>query len=647
MALGRLLKRAALAALVALPCALSVSAAAVIGAPHAPLTIAPRFVSLPAPTTAVDFGVHLALRNRAQLNQLLALQTTKKSPLYHHWLTPAQFRASFGPTPATIARVSAFLRSQGFSVTKVETQLIHVRGSVATVQRAFKVHLGNVRVSGRTILGTREQLTVPAALSSGAGATIVSLGYRLLPQPDSRVVKPLNRYSATGPYWFDDLKQAYNYPSYGLFNGAGATIATVGYSDFNSADAAQYFGHELLGSAAGSLAPAPVPTHLVFPQSLPFDPNAGTSDEADLDVQMSAGSAPGATVIGIAAPATDAEGFLYAYSYIVDSNAADIVSTSYGECELFYLPQYNNGENFVDILYSYDDMFAQGSSQGITFIFSSGDNAGLPCPDPNYFYNAGAGASYLDYPGTSIWSDDPNVTSVGGTNLVTVPNPNPSATPLAVTSSAYVSEEADADTVLGPVDLYGEGNYLTNVFWGSGGGPSVIFGEPAYQAESGLVPSTGQRYDPDISMHMGGCPLYFNALTGRQVAEKCHPDDSFDIAVIGGQEAGLIGTSASAPEFAGLLAVLEQSIGNGTPGSGRVGNINDYLYGVASDSLGVPTSSGGPYHQGIPGFNGVVSNPSGKLGYNQIIGLGTPDALNLFFDPSDVPAGNPQTATNP
>ena len=386
MALGRLLKRAALAALVALPCALSVSAAAVIGAPHAPLTIAPRFVSLPAPTTAVDFGVHLALRNRAQLNQLLALQTTKKSPLYHHWLTPAQFRASFGPTPATIARVSAFLRSQGFSVTKVETQLIHVRGSVATVQRAFKVHLGNVRVSGRTILGTREQLTVPAALSSGAGATIVSLGYRLLPQPDSRVVKPLNRYSATGPYWFDDLKQAYNYPSYGLFNGAGATIATVGYSDFNSADAAQYFGHELLGSAAGSLAPAPVPTHLVFPQSLPFDPNAGTSDEADLDVQMSAGSAPGATVIGIAAPATDAEGFLYAYSYIVDSNAADIVSTSYGECELFYLPQYNNGENFVDILYSYDDMFAQGSSQGITFIFSSGDNAGLPCPDPNYFY---------------------------------------------------------------------------------------------------------------------------------------------------------------------------------------------------------------------------------------------------------------------
>jgi subtilase family serine protease len=458
-------------------------------------------------------------------------------------------------------------------------------------------------------------------------------------------VKPLNRYSATGPYWFDDLKQAYNYPSYGLFNGAGATIATVGYSDFNSADAAQYFGHELLGSAAGSLAPAPVPTHLVFPQSLPFNPNTGVSDEADLDVQQSNGSAPGATVVGIAAPATDAEGFLYAYSYIVDSNAADIVSTSYGECELFYLPPYNNGENFVDILYSYDDMFAQGSSQGITFIFSSGDNAGRPCPDPAYFYNAGAGASYKLYPGTSIWSDDPNVTSVGGTNLVTVPNPNPSATPLAVTSSAYVSEEADADTVLGPVDLYGVGNYLTNVLWGSGGGPSVIFPEPSYQ--DGVVPSTGQRYDPDISMHMGGCPLYFNALTGRQVGEKCHPDDSFDIAVIGGQEAGLIGTSASAPEFAGLLAVFEQEIGNGTPGSGRVGNINSYLYGVEVDTLGEPTSSGGPYHQGIPGYNGVVSNASGELGYNQIIGLGTPDALNLFFDSSATPAGNPQTATNP
>jgi subtilase family serine protease len=586
--------------------------------------------------------VHLSLRNEAQLDKLIALQSTPKSPLYHHWLTPAQFRASFGPTPATIAKVSAFLRSQGFTITKVETQLIHVQGTIASVERAFKVHLGNVRLADRTILGSREQVTVPSALSSGVGATIVSLGYRILPQPQSHIVNPQNRYAANGPYWFDDLKQAYNYPAYGTLNGAGVTIATVGYSDFSSSDAAQYFGHELLGSPAGSLAPAPVPTHLVFPQSEAFNPNFGTSDEADLDVQMSAGSAPGANVIGIAAPATDAEGFLYAYSYIVDSNAADIVSTSYGECELFYLPEYNMGESFVDILYSYSDMFKQGVSQGITFIFSSGDDSGRPCPNPNYFYNAGAGASYLDYPGTSIWSDDPNVTSVGGTNLETVPNPNPTASPLAVTSSAYVSEEAYADEVLSPIDPYGEGNFITNDLWGSGGGPSVIFGEPAYQFNSKVgVPSTGQRYDPDISMHMGGCPYYQNPLTGRGAEEKCRPQDSYDVAVIGGNLVGLIGTSASAPEFAGLLAVYEQSIGS------RVGNFNYFLYGLAEDTLGEPTSSGGPYHQGIPGFNGVVTVPSGQIGYNEIIGLGTPDGVNFLQIPTAPTAGNPQTPSNP
>ena len=626
-------RRAAIAALAAFVFHAAPAAAAVLTA-HAALTVAPRFVSVPAANAAIDFGVHLPLRNRAELERLVDLQSDPESPLFRHWLSPAQFRASFAPASTTIAMVGNALRAQGMTITKVDSQLIHVRATAATVARAFSVHLGNVRDrSGRTVLATREQVAAPAAFAA-AGATIVGLGYHVLPQPQS-IVRPLNRYSSTGGYWFDDLKQAYAYPAYPTLDGSGMTIATVGYSDFSSADAKAYFGHELLGSVKGSLAPAPVPKHLVFPDSLAFDPYSGTSDEADLDVQQANGSAPGATVVGFAAPATNAEGFLYVYSYIVDNDDVDIVSTSYGECELFYTPAYNNGTSYVDILKSYHDMFLQGNTEGITFIFSSGDDSARSCPQPGYVLNPGTGASYEDVPGTSIWSDDPNVTSVGGTNLVTATPPNPTASPFAVTSSAYVSEEAIADRILSPIDPYGTGNVIRNALWGSGGGPSVIFGAPSYQA-SARTGST-MRVDPDVSMHMGGCPGYTDAITGNPAREICNPDDSFDYAIIGGQFAGLIGTSASAPEFAGLLAVKEQQLGGA-----RLGNANVYIYKTAKNE-----ATNHAYHQGIPGSNGVVTVNGGRAGYNQIVGVGTPDGLNFIGVPRGIPAGIPQTPTNP
>jgi subtilase family serine protease len=279
-------------------------------------------------------------------------------------------------------------------------------------------------------------------------------------------------------------------------------------------------------------------------------------------------------------------------------------------------------------------MFVQGNAQGITFIFSSGDDSGLTCPQPGYILNPGTGASYVDVPGTSIWSDDPNVTSVGGTNLETVPNPNPTASPFQVTSSAYVSEEAYSDVIESPIDPFGEGNVITNARWGSGGGPSVIFAAPSYQA----VAKTGSsmRVDPDISMHMGGCPFEINAVTGRIANEYCSADDSYDIAVLGGSLAGLIGTSASAPEFAGLLALREQLIG------GRVGNANGYIYDLYADE-----AANGAYHKGIGGDNGVVSVKRGTVGYNPIIGVGTPDARKFLGVPNFAAAGNPQTPSNP
>ena len=124
-------------------------------------------------------------------------------------------------------------------------------------------------------------------------------------------------------------------------NGSGKTIAIVAVSNFLDSDVDAYFGHE-------NLAPPTIVRRPVDGGSPPFDINNGGSDEISLDVQQSGGSAPGATLIVYEAPdASFTPSFIDMYTAIDEDNRADIVSTSFGLCELFFLPRYNGGEDFT------------------------------------------------------------------------------------------------------------------------------------------------------------------------------------------------------------------------------------------------------------------------------------------------------------
>jgi subtilase family serine protease len=571
-----------------------------------------RVVAAASPAQAVDFIVHLPLRNRAELEELVVQQADPASPLYQHFLTPAQFAEAFGPSATTRAAALAFLRANGFAVTSIGTQVIGARGAAAYVARTFGVHLvvaTDLHGRNERVVSRENAIRVPAALAA-LGAHVV--GITATPERRSQARTPRNRQSPLGGYWFDDLKQAYDYPSYEYANGRGVKIATFGVSDFSDSDATLYFNHERLGGA-GALAPAPVLQHLKLAGYTPFDPNNGDSFEANLDIQQEGGSAPGATVIGISQANTDAA-FISGYAYVDDHKIASIVSTSYGQCELLYTAAYNDGVDETSILNDYDDAFVQGNAEGISFLESSGDNGGLDCPQVGYF-GPPANGRYVDVKGVESNADDPHVTDVGGTNLVTTYTPGS-------LRSSYVSENALADLV-GVDDPYGTGNVVTNELWGSGGGTSVIFAQPSYQ----LVdrPRASGRLMPDVSMHMGGCP---------SGAESCNPEDSYVIEYLGGVMVGAIGTSASSPEFAGLLAVAEGVLGK------PFGNVN-----VQLDSLAAANARYHEFHQGIPGNNGVVTVKAGTTGWNQIVGVGTPETDSLI--PAAPVAGNPQTASNP
>jgi subtilase family serine protease len=548
----------------------------------------------------VKVSIHLPLRDSDGLDALVARQGDKSSSDYHRFLTPEQFRAAYAPAGADLTAAADAMRALGFE-TRISSQSVVAAADQSTVERTFNVKLRSVQSNergvqsvGRTTLAADRAATVPASLAR-LGAT-VSFSSRVKHVNSKRGPKlsfaPDNRYSSTGPYWFTDLKQAYGYPSYQTANGAGRTIAIVMSSDVLDSDQALYFGHE-------HLAPPVVERRPVDGGPLGFDPNSGEAGEAALDVQQSYGSAPGAHIMLYDIPDLSDVSVIDAYATIVDDNRADIVNSSFGLCELYYTAAYNGGTDFTPILQLQHDIFRQGNAQGITFVASSGDNGAYDCFDPGFTHLV---------KGVENPADDTATTGVGGTNLVTKSIPGSR-------NSAYVRESAFAD----PYDP--AAGAPPGAIFGSGGGISVLFPKPWYQ---NLVNTHARtRTVPDVAMHMGGCPV--------GSAQPCNPDDSAVLLVVGGGLYGAVGTSASSPEFAGLLAVTEQTLGT------RLGNANGYIYALSL------VGGEAVYRQDIPGNNGYPTSHD----YNYVLGNGTPHAAVFAAQPFAPRAGVPWTPSNP
>jgi len=576
------------------------------------------FKSQAARQQSVEFDVFLPLRNADQLDQLISAQHTQGSASYHQWLTPDQFRARFGPRPRDVARITARLRASSLTVTGTHSHGVHVTGKVDNVQSAFGVVLWNATTRrGHTTLAATRPLSLPQEFLD-AGARVLAFSPKVHMRSHASHIQaiPANRYGADGPYWFTDLKQAYDFPSVQALDGTGKTIAVVIPSDVLNSDIAAYFAHE-------KLPPPKVLRRPVF-GGTPFDPDDGNSVEAALDVQQSAGMAPGATIVIYSIPDFSDDSVIAGYLSVVEDNRADIVNSSFGGAEGLYTASYNGGSDYTYLLRLEDEIFKQGNAQGITFVASSGDSGALGLPPVAYLSTppqdppvvVGSFLVGVDFPASS-----PSVTAVGGTNLITTR----SATSL---ESYRVWEHSFGDPEV-PNDPYGVGNLVAGGYWGSGGGKSVLFAKPPFQ--NLVTTGADTRAIPDVSLQMGGCP-------GGISVDPCGPDRSSVVVAWNGALYLVIGTSASSPEFAGLLALEEQNLG------GRLGNVNYQIYAQAA----AQQSSGGSlnfFHQDIPGFNGYYSSTSS--GYNMLTGNGTVYARNFIFAPSAPPAGNPQTPSNP
>jgi subtilase family serine protease len=227
--------------------------------------------------------------------------------------------------------------------------------------------------------------------------------------------------------------------------------------------------------------------------------------------------------------------------------------------------------SFGDLLTAVDTAVAMGAKQ-VSMSWGGGDFSGESAfdahfqhPGVTFLASSGDTGGVVEFPAAS-----PYVTSVGGTEL-----------------------RLDANS-----------NRISETGWnGSGGGVSTFESLPTYQA--GFLSAPG-RGTPDVSYDASPATGFF----------------IFDSSG-GGSWSSVGGTSAGAPQWAGLIALANQgraTAGLASLGTGVAAGTNAVLYQLAG---------GTSYTNPNGNFVDITSGSNGHLataGYDLVTGLGSPVA---------------------
>jgi kumamolisin len=200
------------------------------------------------------------------------------------------------------------------------------------------------------------------------------------------------------------------------------------------------------------------------------------------------------------------------------------------------------------------DTAAQAAAAlGVSLCVAAGDNGSSD--------GVTDGRNHVDFPASS-----PYVLACGGTNLESA-------------NGAISSETVWDDGAQGGA---------------TGGGFSVQFPAPSWQTRAGVTPpASGGRGVPDVS-------------------GDADPESGYTV-LVDGKSLVIGGTSAVAPLWSGLIALLNQKLGK------TVGFVQPALYGLARSTQA--------FHDITQGANGAFS---AGPGWDACTGLGSPSGENLL-----------------
>jgi subtilase family serine protease len=585
---------------------------------------------------SVEIAVHMNLKNTAGLKKLVEDVSNPSSHDYGRYLTPEEFGQRFSPSAAAVTQVKALLEKAGMTDLQVGPHGVYIaaHATVAQVRTAFKVTQNLYSYKGMTLRANKEEPTIPAALagyilyveglddttmmrtpfhkSVTQGALVAphavekstAAAPAVTPPPvaagnpppfcsknygTGELVGTLSTaadvYGAAIPwlncgYTPKQIREAYGLQTL-KYDGTGVTVAIVDAyaSPTLLADSNRYaYNHGMpklkLGVNFSQIIPLGI--YDVSPDEScgPY----GWWTEQSLDMAAVHGSAPGANIVFIGSrdcgTSLDVAFFNAVYNHV-----ADVVTDSWG----------NNGESIAPGSQSaYDQAAMAGAAQGVTILFSSGDDGDLSAPN---------GVASGSWPATSAW-----VTGVGGTSLLLQDTGGDKSEYGWGTYRAFL---ADA-TVNSATSITTSGVTQTTAFGftfddysfygGSGGGISLLEAQPSYQATavpyylattlnlgSGYTEPlpNPQRVSPDVAMDADPYTGYLYGETfttaGNAILDHgCTPISSTEEYC----EQAIGGTSLASPLMAGVMAVMNQK--HNAEGQPLVGFANPLLYSAGT-----------------------------------------------------------------
>jgi kumamolisin len=433
----------------------------------------------PAPASArIGFALVLRLPGGARLRAALAAIENPRSPRFRHFIGPSAFGRKFGISSEALIALVSKARAAGLTVTATYPQRteLDVSATIGTIERLFSVRLLRYTDrAGHSYYAPSSEPKVPPVFKPQVDG-VVGLDTRPRLIAHDVPTGGLTPSLAASGYDIAALHAA-------GASGQGQRIAVISFSAFNPSDPPAY------AQQYGISGPEP--------QVIPVD--GGTTDtagqaEANLDIDVIRAIAPAAQILFYESPNNGAE-YSRMINQIVRSGNVQIISSSWGQCELGLDPQERAADSAA---------LSSAIAAGVTMFVATGDAGAYDCQgqDPTDHRLS------VDWPASSA-----DAVAVGGTRLYLGPN------------DTYQKETAWEDQL-------SDG--------GGGGGFSSGDARPSWQSGPGVLDSfsNGHRQLPDV-------------------AADADPATGWSIYV-GGSLGQAGGTSAAAPFWASSMLLVEQ-----------------------------------------------------------------------------------------
>lgn len=562
----------------------------------------------------------------AALEQLLRDQQDVTSPGYHQWLTPESFGTRFGMAESDLLAVQSWLRSAGFTISHVTRSRDRVTfsGTAEQVRRAFGTELHHYQIGRELHVAPASEITLPTALAPVTAAILHLADFRPAPQAASlspsglqpAVLQPTPRYTtlSTQTHYLAPADLAVEYDFQSLTSafkiGYGQSIAVVGQSfvDTSANGPVQSFSRAMLLQSGGVSA-------VLVPGTGVQGVSPGDELESELDLEYASGTAQGARVFLVYVGVQQNYNVFDSLAFAIQENISPIISISYGVCEAAL----SSSE-----LAQANALLAQAAAQGQTVVAASGDQGSTACvtlPSSLGLTTAQLQAAAVSFPASS-----PYVTAVGGTQMAPGTY-SPGASTFWKSATSF--DQVASLLAHVPEIVWNEGSVTTGILAG-GGGVSTVFPRPAWQTGVPGLPAGTSRLLPDIALQASLASPGFLFCSVDPLAELAFkaPDACLASSVGSGTTYPVTGgTSISAPVFAGMLAILNQ-----TQNATGQGNINPTLYSLAAN----PATYAAAFHDVTSGTNACVAGTSScsaagqagftaNVGYDQATGLGSID----------------------